>query len=81
MVGSVDRDGIALHKVDIKRTALIQEIRAIMDPAPPVSQSGATPPDTRQLIVDSSARLDDLATRIYRALRVARSALAPTTLA
>jgi hypothetical protein len=61
--------------------ALLQEIRAVMDPVPPVSQSGATPPDTRQLIVNSSARLDNLATRIYRALRVARSALAPTTLA
>ena len=61
--------------------ALLQEIRAVMDPIPPTPQSGATPPATRQLIVDSSARLDDVVTRIYRALREARSALAPTTLA
>ena len=61
--------------------ALLQEIRAVMDPVPPAPQSDATPPGTRQLIVDSSARLDDVATRTYRAVREAGSALAPTTLA
>ena len=71
----------SLPGVPAAMPALLHEIRAVMDPVPPASQSGATPPDTRQLIRDSSARLDDLATRIYRALRVARSALAPTTLA
>ena len=71
----------SLPGVPAAMPALLQEIRAVTDPVPPASQSSATPPDTRQLIGDSSARLDDLATRIYRALRVARSALAPTTLA
>jgi hypothetical protein len=71
----------SLPGVPAAMPALLQEIRAVMDPVPPAPQSGATPPDTRQLIGDSSARLDDLATRAYRALRVARSALAPTTLA
>lgn len=61
--------------------ALLQEFHALANPIPPPPQSGATPADSRQLITESSARLDDLATRIYRTLRVARSALAPTMLA
>ena len=61
--------------------ALLQEIRAVLDPVAPAFQPNAALPDARQLIGDSTARLDEAATRIYRALRVARSALAPTTLA
>jgi hypothetical protein len=61
--------------------ALLQEIRAVLDPVAPAFQPNAALPDARQLIGDSTARLDEVATRIYRALRVARSALAPTTLA
>jgi hypothetical protein len=71
--------------------ALLQEIRAVLAPLSPAFQANtALPntglpntalPDARQLIGDSTARLDDVATRIYRALRVARNALAPTTLA
>jgi hypothetical protein len=71
----------SLPGVPAAMSALLQEIRAVVDPVPFTSPPGATPPDTLQLIGDSSARLDDLATRIYRALRAARSALAPTTLA
>ena len=71
----------SLPGVPAAMPALLQEVRAVIDPVPPAPLSGATPPDTRQLIEDLSARLDDLATRIYRALRAARSALAPTTLA
>jgi hypothetical protein len=71
----------SLPGVPAAMPALLEEIRTVMAAVQPAPQSGATPPDTRQLIVDSSARLDDVATRIYRALRVARSALAPTTLA
>jgi KAP family P-loop domain len=60
--------------------ALLQEIRTIMEPVQAAPQPGTTPADLQQLIADSSARLDDVATRIYRTLRVARTALAPAPL-
>jgi KAP family P-loop domain len=64
---------------------LLQEIRAIMEPiqaaAPDESGTAIPAENLQQLIADSSARLDDVATRIYRALRVARSTLVPPTLA
>jgi hypothetical protein len=79
----------SLPGIPVDMPILLDEIRMALDPlTPPVlPSSGASPPDLRapsdlqQLIADSSARLDDVATRIYRALRVARSALAPATLA
>ena len=58
---------------------LLQELRAVTDQlqtAPP----NETPYAAAKLIKDSSAHLDDTATRIYRALRVARNALAPAAL-
>jgi len=67
---------------------LLDEIRAasgqIMPPTLPPSGTSPdpeTPADLHQHIADSSARLDEVGTRIYRALRVARTALAPAALA
>jgi hypothetical protein len=65
--------------------ALVQEIRTVIAPIQPPSPSSVAPPDTQtpadlqQLVKNTSERLDDVATRIYRALRVARSALAPAS--
>ena len=74
----------SLPGVPASLPALLQEIRTIMEPVPAASQSlgstGTPPVDLRQLIADSCARLDNVATRIYRALRAARSALAPAAL-
>jgi hypothetical protein len=70
----------SLPGVPAAMPALLGEIRTVIDLVPSAPQPGASPPDTRQLIEDASARLDDVATRIYRALRVARNALAPATL-
>jgi hypothetical protein len=61
--------------------ALLVEIRAVIEPI-----QGPTPPTQRadelkQLTTDLTARLDDVATRIYRELRVARSTLAPSSVA
>jgi hypothetical protein len=61
--------------------ALLQEIHTITEPLQAGPPPGTTSTDLRQLIADSLTRLDDVATRIYRALRIARSALAPATLA
>lgn len=59
--------------------ALLEEIRTIVDPAQAAPQPGAQG-DFQQLITDSLARLDDVATRIYRTLRISRSVLAPALL-
>lgn len=59
--------------------ALLEEIRTIVDPAQAAPQPGSQG-DLQQLIADSLARLDDVATRIYRTLRISRSALAPALL-
>jgi KAP family P-loop domain len=60
--------------------ALLQEIRTTVEPVQTGTLPGSPPTDLRQLISDSLARLDDVATRVYRALRAARSALAPAPL-
>jgi hypothetical protein len=60
---------------------LLQEIRTIVEPIQAGRPPATTSTDLRQIIAESLTRLDDVATRIYRALRIARSALAPATLA
>jgi hypothetical protein len=59
--------------------ALLGEIRTIVNPAQGAPQPGAQG-DLQQLMTDSLARLDDVATRIYRTLRISRSVLAPALL-
>jgi hypothetical protein len=66
-----------LEEIRMVSAALAPAIPSSLN-APPPAQ---TPGELEQLISDSSARLDEVATRIYRALRVARTALAPATLA
>jgi KAP family P-loop domain len=61
--------------------ALLQEIQTIVDGIQAATPTDTTGIDLQQLIANSLTRLDDVATRIYRALRTARSALAPATLA
>jgi hypothetical protein len=61
--------------------ALLGEIRATVEPVQAGTLPGVTPTDLHQLIADLLTSLDDVATRIYRALRAARSVLAPAPLA
>ena len=56
----------------------LQEIRTVTEHLLAAPQSDDASAAQGQVIADSLARLDDVATRIYQALRVARSALAPT---
>jgi hypothetical protein len=57
--------------------ALLQEIRGAVEPIPMTTPSETTSAALPSPIAEPLARLEDVATRIYRELRVARSALAP----
>jgi hypothetical protein len=58
-------------------TAALEEIRTVTVQLQPAPQPQDTPAAQGQVIAESLAHLDNVATRIYRALRVARSALPP----